>query len=326
MTLPALLRDRLRLPVIGAPLFIVSNPTLVIEQCKAGIVGSFPALNARPESALQEWLARISSELDAWQRAHPGQKIAPYAVNQIVHASNSRLQHDVDVCVKFKVPIMITSLRAPDLVVEAAHGYGGLVFHDVTNIAHAKRALAAGVDGLILVCTGAGGHAGRLSPFALVREVRAFYDGTIILAGAIASGDAILAAQALGADLAYVGTRFIASKEANAPDAYKQMLVDAKAEDIVYTNLFTGVHGNYLRGSIVAAGLDPDNLPTADKSAMNFGSGSSRREKAWRDIWGAGQGAGQIHDVPATAEIVARLEREYRAARARLGLGRASPS
>ena len=321
MSLPPLLRGLLRLPAIGAPLFIVSNPLLVIEQCKAGIIGSFPALNARPETALEEWLAQVNSELDAWQKSHPERQVAPYAVNQIVHASNIRLQHDLDVCVKFKVPIMITSLRAPDEVVAAAHGYGGLVFHDVTNIAHAKRALAAGADGLILVCTGAGGHAGRLSPFALVPEVRAFYDGTIILAGAIASGDAILAAEAIGADLAYIGTRFIATREANASEAYKQALVESRAEDIIYTNLFTGVHGNYLRASIVNAGLDPDNLPTADKSAMNFGSGSSRREKAWRDIWGAGQGAGQIHDVPTTAELVDRLEREYRAARARLGIG-----
>ena len=323
MSLPALLQDRLRLPAIGAPLFIVSHPTLVIEQCKAGIVGSFPALNARPESALEEWLTRITTELDAWQRAHSGRKVAPYAVNQIVHASNARLAHDLDVCVRFRVPIMITSLRAPDQVVEAAHAYGGLVFHDVTNLAHARRALAAGVDGLILVCAGAGGHAGRLSPFALVREVREFYDGTVILSGAIACGDAILAAQALGADLAYIGTRFIATQEANASDAYRRMLVDSRAEDIVYTNLFTGVHGNYLRASIAAAGLDPDNLPSADKSAMDFGSGSSRREKAWRDIWGAGQGTGQIHDVPTTAELVDRLEREYRAARARLGIAAA---
>jgi nitronate monooxygenase len=301
----------------------VSNPLLVIEQCKAGIIGSFPALNARPETALEEWLAQVDSELDAWQKSHPERQVAPYAVNQIVHASNTRLQHDLDVCVKFRVPIMITSLRAPDEVVAAAHGYGGLVFHDVTNIAHAKRALQAGVDGLILVCTGAGGHAGRLSPFALVPEVRAFYDGTIILSGAIASGEAILAAEAIGADLAYIGTRFIATREANASDAYKQTLVESRAEDIIYTNLFTGVHGNYLRASIINAGLDPDNLPTADKSAMNFGSGSHRREKAWRDIWGAGQGAGQIHDVPTTAELVDRLEREYRAARARIGVAAA---
>ncbi|HOX89067.1 MAG TPA: nitronate monooxygenase family protein [Burkholderiaceae bacterium] len=318
MSLPALLRDALALPVIGAPLFIVSTPELVIEQCKAGIVGSFPALNARPESALDEWLTRIETELAAHKAAHPGAKVAPYAVNQIVHASNARLQHDVQVCVRHKVPIMITSLRAPDEVVEAAHSYGGLVFHDVTNIAHAKRALAAGVDGLILVCTGAGGHAGRLSPFALVREVREFYDGTIILSGAIASGDAVLATQALGADLAYVGTRFIATAEANASSAYKQALVESVAEDIVYTNLFTGVHGNYLKASIVAAGLDPEALPEADKSKMNFGSGGNSAAKAWKDIWGAGQGTGQIKSVRPVREVVAQLAAEYAAARARL--------
>lgn len=318
MTLPALLRDRLALPVIGAPMFIVSNPDLVIEQCKAGIVGSFPALNARPAPVLEEWLARITTELDAYRRAHPERKVAPFAINQIVHASNDRLQHDLDLAVKYRVPIQITSLRAPDAVVEAAHGYGGLVFHDVTNIAHAKRALAAGVDGLILVCAGAGGHAGRLSPFALVPEVRAFYDGTIILSGAIARGASIVAAQALGADLAYIGTRFIATREANASDEYKQALIDARAEDIVYTNLFTGVHGNYLRSSIERAGLDPDNLPQADKRLMSFGSGGSHRSKAWRDIWGAGQGTGQIHDVPTTAELVARLAAEYEAAKRRV--------
>ncbi|GIL03591.1 MAG: 2-nitropropane dioxygenase [Betaproteobacteria bacterium] len=318
MTLPALLRDPLALPVIGAPMFIVSNPDLVIEQCKAGIVGSFPALNARPAPVLEEWLARITTELDAYRRAHPERKVAPFAINQIVHASNDRLQHDLDLAVKYRVPIQITSLRAPDAVVEAAHGYGGLVFHDVTNIAHAKRALAAGVDGLILVCAGAGGHAGRLSPFALVPEVRAFYDGTIILSGAIARGASIVAAQALGADLAYIGTRFIATREANASDEYKQALIDARAEDIVYTNLFTGVHGNYLRSSIERAGLDPDNLPQADKRLMSFGSGGSHRSKAWRDIWGAGQGTGQIHDVPTTAELVARLAAEYEAAKRRV--------
>lgn len=318
MALPTLLRDALRLPAIGAPLFIISNPDLVIAQCMSGIVGSFPALNARPEPVLEEWLQRITATLDAARAAEPGRKIAPFAVNQIVHSSNARLQRDVDLCVKYRVPIMITSLRAPDLVVEAAHGYGGLVFHDVTTIAHAKRALQAGVDGLILVCAGAGGHAGRLSPFALVPEVREFYDGTIILAGAIASGDAILAAQAIGADLAYIGTRFIASDEANAPAAYKQMLAESRAEDIVYTNLFTGVHGNYLKGSIIAAGLDPDNLPEGDKSRMNFGA---ERVKAWRDIWGAGQGAGQIRGALPAAGIVDRLEGEYRAARGRVLAG-----
>jgi nitronate monooxygenase len=318
MALPTLLRDTLRLPAIGAPLFIISNPDLVIAQCISGIVGSFPALNARPEPVLEEWLQRITATLDAARAAEPGRKVAPFAVNQIVHSSNARLQRDVDLCVKYRVPIMITSLRAPDLVVEAAHGYGGLVFHDVTTIAHAKRALQAGVDGLILVCAGAGGHAGRLSPFALVPEVREFYDGTIILAGAIASGDAILAAQAIGADLAYIGTRFIASHEANAPAAYKQMLADSRAEDIVYTNLFTGVHGNYLKGSIIAAGLDPDNLPEGDKSRMNFGA---ERVKAWRDIWGAGQGAGQIREALPAAGIVDRLEGEYLAARGRVLAG-----
>ncbi len=316
MALPPLLQ-RLRLPAIGAPLFIVSNPDLVLAQCKAGIVGSFPALNARPPELLDEWLTRITTELAANRAAHPQEAVAPFAVNQIVHSSNDRLQHDMDLCMKHRVPIIITSLRAPDAVVEAAHGYGGLVFHDVTTIKHAQRALAAGVDGLILVCAGAGGHAGRLSPFALVPEVRAFYDGTIILSGSIASGEAILAAQAIGADLAYIGTRFIASAEANASGAYKQMIVDSRGEDIVYSNLFTGVHGNYLRGSIVNAGLDPESLPEADKSAMNFGSG---RSKAWRDIWGAGQGVGQIHDVLPAGAIVARLESEYLAARARLGL------
>jgi len=315
MSLPPLLQH-LRLPVIGAPLFIISNPELVLAQCTAGIVGSFPALNARPPELLDGWLARITGELAAFRAAHPQATVAPFAVNQIVHSSNDRLQRDMDLAVKHRVPIIITSLRAPDAVVEAAHGYGGLVFHDVTNIKHARRALAAGVDGLILVCAGAGGHAGRLSPFALVPEVRAFYDGTIILSGSIASGDAILAAQAIGADLAYIGTRFIASREANAPEAYKQMIVESRGEDIVYSNLFTGVHGNYLRGSIAAAGLDPDALPEADKSAMNFGSG---RSKAWRDIWGAGQGVGQIDEVRPAAEIVERLEREYLTARARLG-------
>jgi nitronate monooxygenase len=316
MALPPLLQH-LRLPAIGAPLFIISNPDLVQAQCKAGIVGSFPALNARPAEMLDDWLTRITTELAAHRAANPQAVVAPFAVNQIVHSSNDRLQRDMDLCVKHRVPVLITSLRAPDAVVEAAHSYGGLVFHDVTNIRHAQRALAAGVDGLILVCTGAGGHAGRLSPFALVPEVRAFYDGTIILSGSIASGGAILAAQAIGADLAYLGTRFIASTEANAADAYKQMIVDSSGEDIVYSNLFTGVHGNYLRGSIVNAGLDPDALPESDKNAMNFGSG---RSKAWRDIWGAGQGVGQIHDVRPAAQIVDQLEREYLAERARLGL------
>lgn len=318
MSLPAILKDNLRLPIVGSPLFIVSNPSLVIEQCKAGIVGSFPALNARPAPVLEEWLQTITTALDEYRRANPGKKVAPFAVNQIVHSSNDRLAHDVEMCRKYKVPIQITSLRAPDEVVESAHSYGGLVFHDVTNIKHAKRALQAGVDGLILVCTGAGGHAGTLSPFALVSEVREFYDGPILLSGAIANGASVLAAQAMGADLAYMGTRFIATQEANAQPEYKQAIVDSPAEGIVYTNLFTGVHGNYLRSSIERAGLDPDNLPIADKSKMNFGSGGNTKAKAWRDIWGAGQSAGLVHDVPSVSELVDRLEAEYRAALSRL--------
>ena len=312
MPLPALLQGRLRLPVVGSPLFIVSNPDLVVEQCKAGIVGSFPALNARPKDQLEIWLQRISSELAACDHA------APYAVNQIVHGSNDRLGHDMEVCERFRVPIVITSLRAPDEIVPRVHDWGGLVFHDVISVRHARRAMQAGVDGLILVCAGAGGHAGMLSPFALVQEVRRFFGGTILLAGAISTGDAVLAAQAAGADLAYVGTRFIATREANAKPEYKKMLVDAAAADIVYTPLFTGVHGNYLRPSVAAAGLDPDNLPLADKTTMNFASGGNVEKKVWRDIWSAGQGVGAIDDVPSTAEVVERLAREYRAAFARL--------
>jgi nitronate monooxygenase len=318
MPIPASLRSQLRLPVIGAPLFIVSSPRLVIEQCKAGIIGSFPALNARPAHVLEEWLRQITHELDAFKQQHPDRKVAPFAVNQIVHASNDRLGHDVELCRKYRVPVQITSLRAPDEVVASAHSYGGFVFHDVTNVKHAKRALQAGVDGLILVCAGAGGHAGSLSPFALVAEVREFYDGPIILSGAIANGSAILAAQAMGADFAYMGTRFIATQESNASADYKNALVESSAEDIVYTNLFTGVHGNYLKSSIVAAGLDPDALPVADKSKMNFGSGGNQKAKAWRDIWGSGQGVADIHDVPTVSELVDRLEAEYRAAVARM--------
>ena len=326
MSLPPVLRDRLRLPVIGSPLFIVSGPDLVIAQCKAGIVGSFPALNARPISQLDEWLAQITEELADWDRAHPDLPAAPFAVNQIVHSSNDRLQHDIDLCEKYQVPIQITSLRAPDDVVKSAHRYGCLVFHDVTNVTHAKRALQAGVDGLILVCAGAGGHAGRLSPFALVPEVRQFYDGCLLLSGSIANGASILAAQAIGADLAYLGTRFIAAREANATDANKQCIIDSSGEEIVYTNLFTGVHGNYLKRSIAASGLDPDDLPVADKSKMNFGSGGNQKAKAWRDIWGAGQGVGQIFDAPPAAEIVARLKAEYEAARAALLAGETVPT
>src|SRR6266404_3820326 len=326
MPLPRLLQGKLSLPVIGAPLFIVSVPELVIAQCKAGIVGAFPALNARPKELLEEWIIRIKSELAAYQRAHPEKKVAPFAVNQIVHASNDRLAHDVDLCEKYKVPIQITSLRAPDDVVKSAHRYGCLVFHDVTNVTHAKRALQAGVDGLILVCAGAGGHAGALSPFALVPEVRQFYDGCLLLSGAIANGASILAAQAVGADLAYIGTRFIAAKEANASEGNKQCIIDSAGEEIVYTNLFTGVHGNYLKKSIAAAGLDPDDLPVADKSKMDFGTGGNTKAKAWRDIWGAGQGVGQIFDAPPAAEIVARLKAEYEAARAALFAGETVPT
>jgi nitronate monooxygenase len=315
MPLPQLLQGRLRLPVIGSPLFIVSGPDLVIAQCKAGIVGSFPALNARPVEVLREWIVRIQTELAQFE-TQSGRKAAPFAVNQICHSSNDRLEQDMAICTELKVPIIITSLRAPKMVVDSAHSYGGLVFHDIINIRHAKKAVDEGVDGLIAVCAGAGGHAGTLSPFALVPELRKFWKGTIALSGSIASGGSILAAQAMGADLAYIGTRFIATREANADEAYKRALVEAEGGgDIVYTNLFTGVHGNYLRSSIAAAGLDPDNLPQSDKSKMNFGSGGNTKQKAWRDIWGAGQGVGQISDAPGVGELVDRLEAEYRTAR-----------
>jgi nitronate monooxygenase len=317
MSLPPVLQGRLSIPVIGAPLFIVSGPDLVIAQCKAGIVGSFPALNARPAELLDKWLIRIKTELDDFEQK-TGKKAAPFAVNQIVHASNDRLKHDVDVCVKHKVPIVITSLRAPAEVVKPTHDYGGVVFHDGINTRHAKKAAEEGVDGLILVCAGAGGHAGALSPFALVPEVRAWFDKTILLSGSIASGGSVLAAQATGADLAYIGTRFIATNEANADPRYKQMLVETAASDIVYSNLFTGVHGNYLAPSISAAGLDPANLPEADKSKMNFGSGGNMDKKAWKDIWGAGQGVGQIKDIMSVADVVAKLKREYDEARRKL--------
>lgn len=311
MSLPAALQDRLSLPVIGAPLFIVSNPDLVLAQCKSGIVGSFPALNARPKELLEEWLQRITSELASYTAANPGKRVAPFAVNQIIHTSNDRLEHDIDLCVKYRVPIIITSLSAPGAFVKRFHEYGGMVFHDVTNVRHAEKALEAGVDGLILVCAGAGGHAGTLSPFALVGEVRRFFKGPIILSGAITTGRGILAAQSIGADLAYMGTRFIATSEANADQRYKEMIVSTSAKDIIYTPFFSGVAGNYLKPSVVAAGLDPENLPTADKTSMNFGTG---RVKAWRDIWGAGQGVGNIHDVKPAAEVIERLKQEYREA------------
>ncbi len=322
MPLPGPLRSKLALPAIGAPLFIVSGPELVIAQCQAGIIGAFPALNARPKEMLEEWIIRIKEELAAYQRAHPEKPVAPFAVNQIAHASNDRLEHDIEICVKHQVPIMITSLRPPAEVVRAAHAYGGIVLHDVISLRHAEKAAEQGVDGLILVCAGAGGHAGTLSPFALLPEVRRFFPGIIALSGAIATGKGILAAQALGADLAYIGTRFIATREANAKDEYKEMIVAAAANDIVYTNLFTGVHGNYLKPSIAAAGLDPENLPVADKSKMNFGSGGAMKTKAWRDIWGSGQGVGSISDAPHVAELVARLEAEYRDALAELDAAR----
>jgi nitronate monooxygenase len=309
----------MQLPVIGAPMFIVSNPDLVVAQCAGGIIGSFPALNARPAEKLEEWIAQIESALEGAQRADPQARIPPFAVNQIIHQSNDRLDHDLEVCMRRRVPVIITSLRAPHDVVKKVHEYGGAVFHDVIGIRHAEKALEAGVDGLVLVCAGAGGHAGMLSPFALVREVRRFFDGPIALSGAITDGAGVLAAQAIGADFAYIGTRFIATREARAAEAYKQMIVDSTAADIVYTPFFSGVHGNYLKKSIAAAGLDPENLPAADKSKMNFGS-NRERPKAWKDIWGAGQGVGNIDDVPPARELIARLRQEYLAARQRLGL------
>jgi nitronate monooxygenase len=310
MGIPASLNQNLALPVICAPMFIISNPDLVIAQCKSGVIGSFPALNARPKELLDEWLTRIKAELAADPNA------APFAVNQIIHPSNERLEHDMALCVKHEVPLIITSLSAPTQIVPHVHAYGGKVFHDVISVRHAEKALEAGVDGLILVCAGAGGHAGTLSPFALVGEIRKFYDGPIALSGSITNGQAILAAQAMGADFAYIGTRFIATQEANAVEAYKQAIVDSAAKDVVYTPYFTGVHGNYLTRSIVAAGLDPANLPVKDKTAMSFGG--ARDAKAWKDIWGAGQGVGTIDDVLPTAELVARLKQEYRSAKTAL--------
>jgi nitronate monooxygenase len=321
MPIPTLLHHRLRLPVIGAPMFIVSTPTLVTAQCKAGIVGSFPALNARPASQLDEWLSRITEELAAYAQANPQAKVAPFAVNQIVHASNDRLEHDVRCCVKHRVPIVITSLRPPAEVVSAVHSYGGLVFHDVINLRHAEKAAAQGVDGIIAVCAGAGGHAGRLSPFALVKQIREIYSGVIILSGAMSTGADVLAAQALGADLAYLGTRFIATVEANASDAYKQMLIDSRAEDIVYTSLFSGIPGNYLRGSVAKTGMDPDKLPDAEKTAMNFGSSGNTELKAWKDIWSAGQSVSGIHEVETVQALIDRMANEYEATRVRLLCG-----
>ncbi|NNM66013.1 MAG: nitronate monooxygenase [Burkholderiales bacterium] len=317
MALPTVL-STLRLPVIGSPLFIISNPKLVIAQCTAGIVGSFPALNARPATQLDEWLAEITEALAAWDKTHPDQPAAPFAVNQIVHRSNDRLEHDMMACARYRVPIVITSLGARPEVNQGVHAWGGIVLHDVINQAFAHKAIEKGADGLILVATGAGGHAGVQSPFALVQETRAWFDGPIVLSGAIASGDAVLAAQAMGADLAYIGSAFIPTEEARAVDGYKQMIVGSSAQDIVYSSLFTGIHGNYLRGSIAAAGMDPDHLPEGDPSKMDFASAIGGA-KAWKDIWGCGQGIGVIDRVLPAAELVAKLAREYRAARQRLG-------
>ncbi|WP_298090076.1 nitronate monooxygenase family protein [uncultured Sphingomonas sp.] len=319
MTLPVLF-DRLRLPVIGSPLFIISGPELVIAQCKAGIVGAFPALNARPAAMLDEWLHRITEELAAHNRDHPDRPAAPFAVNQIVHRSNDRLEADLETCAKWQVPIVITSLGAREDLNHAVHGWGGITLHDVIDDRFARKAVEKGADGLIAVAAGAGGHAGRLSPFALVQEIRQWFDGPLALSGSIATGGAILAAQALGADFAYIGSSFIATTEANAIEGYKQAVVEGRAADIVYSSLFTGVHGNYLRGSITAAGLDPDALPEGDLKTMDFGTGNGAKAKAWRDIWGSGQGIGAVDAVEPVADRVARLEREYRAARVRIGL------
>ena len=311
MAIPKHIKDNISMPVIGAPLFLVSGPELVIAQCKAGIIGSFPALNARPQHVLEEWIIRIKTELAEYQEQNPDAKVAPFAVNQICHGSNDRLMEDMATCVKQEVPIIITSLRPPAELVEAAHSYGGLVYHDVINVRHAKKAAEQGVDGLILVCAGAGGHAGALSPFALLREVKQWFDGTIILSGSIGDGYSVASSLALGADFAYMGTRFIATKEANADPEYKKMLEESAADDIVYSSLFTGVSGNYLKPSIKNAGMDPDNLPDADKSSMNFGSGGNTKSKAWKDIWGSGQGIGLIEDSPSVGELVGRIKVEF---------------
>ena len=320
MALPPVLRS-LRLPVVGAPLFIVSNPKLVIAQCTSGIVGSMPALNARPAAQLDEWLAEITQALAQWDRDHPEAPAAPYAINQIVHRSNDRLDHDMQVCARYKVPVVITSLGARTDVNEAVHGWGGIVLHDIINNTFARKAIEKGADGLIAVAAGAGGHAGVKSPFALVQEIREWFDGPVALSGAIATGDAVLAAQAMGADLAYIGSAFIATEEARAPDDYKQAIVDGSSDDIVYSSLFTGVLGNYLRRSIVNAGLDPDKLPESDPSAMSFGGGEGSKKKAWKDIWGSGQGIGSVEAVVPAREFIDRLASEYRAARERLALG-----
>lgn len=318
MALPPILSERLRLPIVAAPLFIISTPDLVIAQCKAGIVGSFPALNARPAAELDRWLERITNELAEYDAANPDKPSAPFAVNQIVHGSNDRLQHDVEMCVKWRVPIVITSLGAKEFVNEAVHSYGGIVLHDIINNRFAKKAIAKGADGLIAVAAGAGGHAGTLSPFALIQEIREWFDGPLLLSGSISNGEAVLASQAMGADLAYIGSSFIATQEANAEQPYKQSLVDSNAEDIVLSNLFTGVHGNYLKPSIIAAGLDPENLPDGDVSTMSFGSGGTSSAKAWKDIWGCGQGIGAIKAVLTTQDLVDEIESQYKSAKERL--------
>ncbi|WP_028746847.1 NAD(P)H-dependent flavin oxidoreductase [Rhizobium mesoamericanum] len=317
MALPPILIQNLRLPVVASPLFIISHPTLTLAQCKAGIVGAFPALNARPESQLDEWLAMITEDLAAYNAANPGRPAAPFAVNQIVHMSNKRLEHDLRLCVKYKVPIVISSLGAVPEVNAAVHSYGGIVLHDVINNRHANSAIRKGADGLIAVAAGAGGHAGTLSPFAFVQEIREWFDGPLLLAGAIANGGAILAAQAMGADMAYIGSPFIATEEARASEAYKQAIVDGMANDIVYSNYFTGVHGNYLKPSVKAVGLDPDNLPAADPTKMDFEQAVGGA-KAWKDIWGSGQGIGVIKAIEPVSKLVDRLEAEYTAARTRL--------
>jgi len=315
MSIPAAFAGRLSIPVIGSPLFIISGPELVMAQCRAGIIGSFPSLNARPLAQFEEWLQRLSTEL--------GPNDAPYAVNLIVHRSNDRLMDDLALCVKYKVPMIITSLGAREDVNEAIHSYGGIVMHDIINNKFAKKAVEKGADGLIAVAAGAGGHAGTTSPFALIQEIREWFDGPLALSGSIATGDAVLAAQAMGADFGYIGSAFIATEEARAVQGYKDMIAESDSADIVYSNLFTGVHGNYLRPSIVRAGMDPDNLPTSDPSAMNFGSGGNTEAKAWKDIWGCGQGIGAVKQVLPAADLVARLVREYESARARIGLGAA---
>jgi len=320
MALPKVLEGRLRIPVVGAPLFIISNPDLVIAQCKAGVVGSFPTLNARPIEQLDDWMSEINETLDGFAAANPDKPVAPWAANLIVHRSNDRLEEDLELCVKHKAPIVITSLGARPEVNDAVHSYGGIVFHDVINDRFAHKAVEKGADGLIAVAAGAGGHAGTLSPFAFIQGIREWFDGPVLLSGSIGTGDAVLAALAMGADLAYLGSAFIATKEARADERYKQMIVDSGGEDIVYTNLFTGIHGNYLRPSVEAAGLDPDALPESDPSKMNFGSGGNTGAKAWKDIWGAGQGVGAIKEIQPAGAYVEKLAGEYDAARKRIGL------